>query len=100
MWAYLKGELIRVAFKSSPERDKNSLTAFYRFPNKTDLCSTQYKRFCTCQLVPTRVRGMMTARELTQSLHLQTWFLCGGLFGGMGTSLSTGSHPILCSKKS
>ena len=58
-----------VVFKSSPEGDKNSLTAFYRFPNKTDLCSTQYKRFCTCQLVPTRARGMMTTRELTQSLQ-------------------------------
>ena len=60
-----------VAFKSSPERDKNSLTAFYRFPNKTDFCSTQYKIFYACQLVPTRARGMMAAREVTQSLRSQ-----------------------------
>ena len=62
-----------VAFKSSPERDKNSLTAFYRFPNKINLCSAQYKRFYTCQLVPTRARGMVTARELTQSLQYNSY---------------------------
>ena len=77
-----------VAFKSSPERDKSSLTAFYRFPNKTDL----YKRFCSCQLVPTRARGMMTARELTQLLRvnfskncitlnlIDCWFIYGHFF--------------------